>query len=104
LSVEDIDVENITLRDIEVMVRILERFLKVSKRAERVVKDLAKSSLSRHGGFYGGGYQQFMQMFLQSALAGKIQQPQQQVVEEDLDLNDEEVKQVIAKIKNKSKT
>lgn len=42
MSHEEIDLEKITLADIENMLKILEKFLRISKRAERIVKVMSR--------------------------------------------------------------
>jgi len=59
------DLENITLADIEAMIKILERFLKLARRAERVM-GLFRSYRGRYG---GSAFDQFMALAIQQAMA-----------------------------------
>jgi hypothetical protein len=85
------EAENITLGDIEAMIKILERFVKLSRNAQRVLRSLAPMR--------GSGQLDFMQMFMQMALEqkmGGILSGAEEVSEEELD---EDTKRVIEKIR-----
>jgi hypothetical protein len=85
------EAENITLGDIEAMIKILERFVKLSRNAQRVLRSLAPMR--------GSGQYDFMQTFMQMALEqkmGGILSGAEEVSEEELD---EDTKRVIEKIR-----
>jgi len=85
------ETENITLDDIEAMIKILERFVKLSRSAQRVLKSLAPMRAS--------GQYDFMQTFMQMALEqkfGGVLSGAEEVSEEELD---EDAKRVIEKIR-----
>lgn len=84
---------DITLNDIETMISILERFIRLSKRAERVVRQLAPRTSSFQGDFM----KEFMAMALQQKMQG-VGGLSEEYEEEPLD---EETKAVIEKIRAK---
>ena len=90
---EGTDQTDITLNDIETMINILERFIRLSKRAERIVRQLAPRTSSLQGDFM----REFMAMALQQKLSG-IQSLSEELNEEELD---EETKALIEKIRAK---
>jgi len=82
---------NITLDDIEQMIKILERFVALSRKAQRVLRSLAP--------YRGSSQADFMQMFMQMALEqkmGAFQGLGEEISEEELD---EDTKKVIEKIR-----
>jgi len=83
----------ITLSDIETMIEILERFIRVSKKAERIVRQLAPTRASFQGDFM----REFMALALQQKMSG-IQSLGEELSEEELD---EETKALIQKIRAK---
>jgi hypothetical protein len=91
--VERTDQADITLSDIETMIAILERFIRLSKRAERIVRQLAPRTSGAQGDFM----KEFMNMALQQKMAG-ISGLSEEYEEEPLD---EETKAVIDKIRAK---
>jgi len=61
-------VENITLEDIEVMCRILEKFLRTAKRVEHLLRRLAPYRMYGHG---GDMWSMFMGSVLQQVAASR---------------------------------
>ena len=83
--------DRITLEDIEAMIRVLERFVQLSRKAQRVLRSLAPVR--------GSSQMDFMQMFMQMALEqkmGGVLGGAEEVSEEELD---EDTKRVIEKIR-----
>jgi len=85
------EAESITLDDIEAMIRILDRFVKLSRSAQRVLRSLAPMRASGQYDFM----QQFMQMALEQKMGGFLS-GSEEVSEEELD---EDTKRVIEKIR-----
>jgi hypothetical protein len=85
------ETQNITLDDIETMIKILERFVKLSREAQRVLRSLAPMRASSQHDFM----QMFMQMALEQKMGGILSNAEE-VSEEELD---EETKRVIDKIR-----
>jgi hypothetical protein len=85
------EAESITLDDIEAMIRILERFVKLSRSAQRVLRSLAPMRASGQYDFM----QTFMQMALEQKMSGVLSGAEE-VSEEELD---EDTKRVIDKIR-----
>jgi hypothetical protein len=87
------DVEGITLEDIELMLTILERFIKVSRRAERVVRYLAPSRSS--------GQQDFVKELIMGTLRQKGYEAPTLAEEFEEEPLDDETKALIEKIRAK---
>jgi len=86
--------KDITLHDIEIMVRILERFLILSRRVERV--------LNRYGKTYHSSDRDIVAQITREILASKYGLKTE--VEESIsetETNEEEIRKVIEKIKRK---
>lgn len=87
------EMENITLEDVETMINILERFIRLSKKAERIVRHLAPTR--------GGGKADFMQEFMSMTMREKMQSTKALEEEYEEQPLDEETKAVIDKIRAK---
>jgi len=85
------ETQNITLDDIEAMIKILERFVRLSREAQRVLRTLAPIRASSQHDFM----QMFMQMALEQKMGGILSNTEE-VSEEELD---EDTKRVIEKIR-----
>lgn len=83
----------ITLYDVELMIGVLEKFVRLSRKASRVLKALAPKS--------GSGQGDFMQQFMGMALQNKMQGLQLGDAEADDEPLDEETKKLIAKVRAK---
>ena len=91
MSAED----SITLDDIELMIEVLERFVKLSRRATRVLSGLRHSV----GGGYSGMQGDFMQMLMRQAIQSKMgatEELEEVVVDED-------VKQLLEKVRKRKR-
>jgi hypothetical protein len=87
------EMEKITLEDVETMITILERFIRLSKKAERIVRHLAPSR--------GGGKEDFMKEFMTMTMREKMQTTKALEEEYEEEPLDEETKAVIDKIRAK---
>jgi hypothetical protein len=87
------ETDNITLEDIETMITILERFIKLNKKAERIVRYLAPQR--------GGGQADFMKEFMTTVVREKMQGTRALEEEYEEEPLDEETKAVIDKIRAK---
>jgi len=86
--------KDITLHDIEIMVRILERFLIISRRVERVLR--------RYGRTYHGSDKDIVAQITREILASKYNIGTESEVEESItETNEEEIRKIIEKIKRK---
>ena len=86
--------KDITLHDIEIMVRILERFLILSRRVERV--------LNRYGKTYHSSDRDIVAQITREILASKyniVTEKEEEGI--NIDMNNEEVRKIIEKIKRK---
>jgi hypothetical protein len=83
----------ITLSDIETMINILERFIRLSKKAERIVRQLAPYRTS--------GQADFMKEFMAMAVREKMQGVKALEEEYEEEPLDEETKALIEKIRAK---
>ena len=90
------DETEITLDDVEIMIGVLERFVRVSRKASRVLKALAPAK-------GGGGQGDFMQMFMNTLIQQKMGATEGgDLEEEDMEI-DEDTKQLLEKIRAKQK-
>ena len=86
--------KDITLHDIEIMVRILERFLIISRRVERVLR--------RYGRTYHTSDKDIIAQITREILASKYGLKDETEVEESTtEANEEEIRKIIEKIKRK---
>ena len=86
--------KDITLHDIEIMVRILERFLILSRRVERV--------LNRYGKTYHSSDRDIVAQITREILASKYGLKTESEIEESItETNEEEIRKIIEKIKRK---
>jgi len=87
---EDV-MEEITLKDIEIMINILKKFVRLSREAERVLRALrpSRSTLERD--------------FITSLVYDTLRLRQQQLEETTEEELDEETKRLIEKIRQRSK-
>ncbi len=85
----------ITLEDIENMIEILERFIRLSRRAERIVRYLAPSR--------NVGREDFMQMFMRQALERSVVGQSDLFEENEEEELDEDIKATIEKIRARKK-
>lgn len=85
--------QNITLDDVEVMLAILERFIHLSKRAERIVRHLSPRK--------SGGQGDMISMMMNSLIQQKMTSAPAIGDQTGDDISDEDVKELIAKIKAK---
>jgi len=94
MSNESNEIDNITLKDIETIIKILERFIRINKKAERVLKQFTRS-YSRGFGFSKGDFIQDLirETIRQRGLAEE--EEYEEISEEDLD---EETRRILEKI------
>ena len=85
----------ITLEDVEIMIGVLERFVRLSKKASRVLKALAPSRGSRQGDFM----QTLMASMMEQKMAGAEAAEE---LEEDMEI-DEETADLVKKIRARQK-
>jgi len=94
------EIDKITLKDIETMIMILERFIRVSRKAERLLKQLGRS--------YGGSLSLSKDDFIRDLIRETIMQRKmaeeeefEEVSEEELD---EETRRILEKIRKRSES
>ena len=92
----------ITLRDVEIAIKVLNEFYKKSREAERVLRRLG---ISRRSSSIGGlSFERIYQMAVEQAMARKGLTVSQEVLEQETELTEEELKrlrEIADKIKNK---
>ena len=82
--------KDITIEDVETCIKVIEKFLRVERRAKAILSQLT-------------AHQRYMtpeQQFIQQMLMRRYQQPQPEEEEEELELTDEE-REKLEKIKKK---
>ena len=94
------EISNITLEDIEIMIKVLERFIRLSKKAEKVIRSLG--SMYGRRGYYPSN--NFIDMLIQRTLEKKTsleEEDFEEVSEEELD---EETRRILEKIRKRRKS
>lgn len=94
------EIDNITLEDIETMIKILERFIRLSRKAERVVRSLG--SMYGRRGYYGSN--NFIDMLIQKTLESRASLEEdafEEISEEDLD---EDTRRILEKIRKRKES
>ena len=94
------EINNITLEDIEVMIKILERFIRLSRKAEKVIRSFG--SMYARRGYYPSG--NFIDLLIQRTLekrASLEEEDFEEVSEEELD---EETRRILEKIRKRRKS
>jgi hypothetical protein len=91
--VNDIDTDNLTLKDIEIMVRILERWLVTSRRVEAILARYSKQYTSMQSNRFSIDY-----------VIDRVMERQQAITDRGIDtdvdmINDEDAKKVLDKIR-----
>jgi hypothetical protein len=95
--VNDVDVDNLTLKDIEIMVRILERWLVISRRVEAILARYSRQYTSMQSNRFSIDY-----------VIDRVMERQQAVTDRGMDMgmnmcndmvDDEDAKKVLDKIR-----
>ena len=94
------EIDNITLKDVETMITILERFIRISRKAERLLKQLGRS--------YGKGLSlsrdDFIRDLIRETISAKMSAEEEEFEEVSEEELDEETRKILEKIRKRSES